>query len=134
MSGASRNAMRRLMAGVGAALLVAACSTSPARITEETLEQRLAAATTAEDHASLAGYFRDQASKAEEKAAARRAARRHYAHTPAGTYYPIGMAPAMLEHYDRLIAGYEQEARESSALADSHQRLADLHAPKSGAH
>lgn len=112
----------------GGGLALSACITDPARVTDATLQQRLMTASTPADHAALAAYFSAQARDAEDKAAARRAARRHYSHTPASIYYPIGTAPALLEHYDRLIAGYEQAARENRELSQLHQRLSEAEA------
>jgi len=117
-----------LIAVLGAALVLPACITDPTRVTDATLQDRLASAAAPADHAALAAYFSAQARDAEDKAAARRAARRHYSHTPASIYYPIGTAPALLEHYDRLIAGYEQAARENRELSQLHQRLSEAEA------
>ena len=121
-----------MAAALGAAGALSACITDPARVTDATLQQRLATASTPAEHAALATYFKEQARDAEDKAAARRAARRHYAHTPASIFYPIGTAPAILEHYDRLIAGYEQAALENRELSQWHQRLADAQTPRPG--
>ena len=114
-----------LVTTLGVFVALSACATDPTRVTDATLQERLATATTPADHAALAAYFSAQARDADDKAAARRAARRHYAHTPAGTFYPIGTAPALLEHYDNLIAGYEQAARENRELSQWHQHLAE---------
>lgn len=118
--------LRTISAIVAAALALSGCATTGAtRITDATLNQSIEQASTTADHVVIATYYEVRAHQAENDLRERQAARRHYAHEPAGMYYPNGSARTVLEHYDRLMAGYEQTALENHALASWHRQLAD---------
>lgn len=122
---------RRIVAAGASAILAAAittagCATTNASgITDADLNQRIQQASTPADHAAIAAYYDGQARESERLRRERQEARRHYAHTPASLFYPLGTTPAILEHYDRLIEGYDQTARESRALSQWHRQLAE---------
>lgn len=109
-----------------AAALAGGCATFELRgINDANLDQKIQQASTAADHAALADYYDEQARYARREGGVRRSARRHYEHWPPGVNSAIGTTAGILDHYDRLIEGYEQTANESRALADWHRRLAD---------
>lgn len=97
---------------------------SPRGITESNLDEKIAQANAPADHAALADYYEEQARQAEQDAAVRRAARHNYERWPPGIYHPPGVAASVIAHYDQLIAGYEQTAKENHALAQWHRALA----------
>ena len=119
-------AVGRLSALVLAALVLTGCASvgTPA-LSEGDIEQRVAQARTAEQHLGLDTYFEAQAAAAEHDADECRKLRTHYQRTPQSLYYPIGMAPAMLSHYDQLIQNHRRNAEEYRALAQLHRSLAD---------
>lgn len=111
---------------LAASIAAAGCATTNSSgVTDANLNQRIQQASTPADHAAIAAYYDEQARDSERLRRERQDARRHYAHVPAGVYYPTGTTPGILEHYDRLIEGYDQTARESRALSHWHQRLAE---------
>jgi hypothetical protein len=119
---------RTLIALVMASVFAGGCATFEQRgITEANLDQKVQEASAPADHAALADYYDEQARYAQREGGVRRGARRHYEHWPPGVYYPVGTTAGILDHYDRLIEGYEQTASESRALAAWHRRLAEGH-------
>ena len=118
-------ALRRLPALMLAALVLTGCASAgtPA-ISEGDIEQRVAQARTSEQHLGLATYFEAHAAAAEHEADECRKLRRSYERTPQSLYSPIGMAPAMLSHYDQLIQNHQRNAAEYRALAQLHRSLA----------
>ncbi|MFA5937712.1 MAG: hypothetical protein WC809_00025 [Sinimarinibacterium sp.] len=109
-----------------AATLAGGCASFEHRgITDANLDQKIQQASSPADHIALADYYDEQARYAQREGRARRSARRHYEHWPPGVYYPIGTTAGIVDHYDRLIEGYEQTASESRALADWHRRMAE---------
>lgn len=110
---------------IAGSLLVAACAaTSTTGITRTTATARAEAARTRTDHETLATYFDEQAQAALKKVEECQQLRRRYERTPTSIYYPIGMAPAMLAHYDALIEAHRQAAGRYEALAKLHRVLA----------
>ncbi|MBL6748885.1 MAG: hypothetical protein ISP90_00100 [Nevskia sp.] len=108
---------RAVLVVVLAAALTSGCIGIETRdINEAILDQKIAQASTPADHTALAAYYDAQASEADHRADARRRARHQYERWPPGLYYPIGTTPSLLDHYDQLIAGYEQTARENPHL------------------
>lgn len=119
-------AARGLTAPLLAAVALAGCaSASPlAAPSERDIVQRVAEARAPEEHLSLAAYFEAQATAAQDEADRCRALRRYYERKPQTLYYPTGMAPAMLNHYDALIENHQRNAEEYRALAQLHRKLA----------
>lgn len=117
---------RTLVALAVSSVLAGGCASfEQPGITEANLDQRIQQASTPADHAALANYYDERATYAQRESGLRRSARRHYEYWPPGIYYPTGTTPGILDHYDRLIEGYEQTARESRALAAWHRSMAE---------
>ena len=98
---------------VALALLLAACASArePA-LAGGDVERRVADARTPEQHLGLVSYFEAQATAAQQEADECRKLRKYYERTPQSLYYTLGMAPAMLSHYDQLIQNHERNAGE----------------------
>lgn len=120
-------AMFRLTVSMLAAVALAGCASasSTAAPSERAIEQRVAQARTPEEHLGLASYFEKQAAAAQRDADEYRTLRHYYERTPQSVYYPTGMAPAMLNHYDQLVQNQERNAVEYRALAQLHRSLAE---------
>ena len=128
MSGIARSRLIALglpFVVVAGAFVVAGCAAAGTTgITWTTAAARAEAARTRTDHETLATYFDEQAQAALKKVEECQELRRRYERTPASIYYPIGMAPAMLAHYDALIEAHRQAAGRYEALAKLHRALA----------
>jgi hypothetical protein len=78
------------------------------------IAQKIAAASTAEEHQALADYYRQQAASAAEKVKGHEAMLESY-----GRPYDN-----MKQHCRRLISSYKEEQKEYEALADLHAKQA----------
>ncbi len=110
---------------IAAILVVAGCAAaSKTGITATTLAERVTQARTPADHENLASYFDEQAATAERASEECRQLRKGYERTPQSLFYSIGLAPAMLMHYDDLIENHRRNAESYRSLADWHRQQA----------
>jgi len=112
--------MRGRQRGTVAILLVALClgclSTGGERIrTERDLLRAIESSDTAEDHAALAAFYREQAQAMEEKAVLHEGRAKRYARIPRGAGRTgIQRSRALAASYREMVAEYE-------ALAEFHE-------------
>lgn len=114
--------MNYLLAGLLAAVLaLSGCATGeiPKFQAREAVRGNVAAPRTRADHEERAAWYAREAESARERAAAHRRILDSYA-SSSGLYDVTGM----VGHCTNLVHQYEQAAKDSTALAELHRRLA----------
>lgn len=115
---------RRVAIGITTALALAGCVSGPPSPSPE-IVQRIEAASTRADHASLATYYVEEAAKARASSATHLKMAKSYRFQATSGRGGTSM-PA---HCNALVQSYEGIAKEYEAMATSHREMAALAKP-----
>ena len=114
-----RNSMTLITAILIGAVLVWSAVTPTGVVAEMSMEQLIESAKTKADHEALAAHYEAEAQALQEKANTHKRMSAAYRIMPSK-----GGAGGFTAHCDRLIARYEEAAKENLELATLHRQMA----------